>query len=76
MIETFYRRFKEGDTSYRQIPVSGGYVIDFQYMTQISINDPTRQCKVMQSTYTSDRERSRDNFKWNDSDFLKPKHAY
>ena len=28
-IETFYQRYKNGDQSYRQIPIQGDYVIDF-----------------------------------------------
>ena len=32
MIEEFYQRYKDGDDSYRQIPIPGGYVIDLFFM--------------------------------------------
>ena len=40
MIEVFYQRYKAGDQSYRQIPLPGGYVLDFKYMMQISVSNP------------------------------------
>jgi len=50
----------------------GYFVIDFCFMVQININNPSLQRKIMRSNTTTDRNRPDDSFKWNDVDFLKP----
>ena len=73
MIEIFYMRFKAGDISYRQIPIPGGYVIDFQFMLQINIENPLKQRKVYRPNRTVRRSRPGDSTRFVDSAaFMKP----
>jgi len=39
MIERFYLKYKEEGKAWQQIPLSGGFVIDFLYNVQIDIKD-------------------------------------
>ena len=73
MIELFNLKYKEGDKSYQQIPIPGGYIIDLRYMVQIKVRDPRKQRKVRRSKENHLRERPGTNFRWNDPVFIMPK---
>ena len=73
MIELLFQKYINGDTSYRQIPITGYYVIDFKFMVQINIQDPTKQRKVHRDSNILSRARPGENSRWIDSSgFLKP----
>ena len=69
MCEYYYKKYKAGKKKFVQMPLPGGFIIDFKHFVQIKARDPSKQRKVRRGQTTLTRSRPSTNARWNDSVF-------